>query len=152
MLATKSTKTSPTEQKEKPHDLCITRDISLPNKPSDDPSTNQESNTDMALPLPDHIANKLAMQTFDNFDDFSQAFWLAIAEDPIYATRFVTSQLNRIKQGWPPRAPFNETAKGVRNYQLCHLDPPTLGSAMYDAENLRIMSALQYALSSEVQW
>jgi len=36
----------------------------------------------MAFPLPEHIANKLAEQTFENFDDFSQAFWLAIAEDP----------------------------------------------------------------------
>ena len=106
----------------------------------------------MAAKIPDHIANKLAEQTFENFDDFSQAFWLAIAEDPIYSQQFVTSQLNRIKQGWPPRAPFGETAKGVRNYQICHIDPPTLGGAMYDAENLRIMSALQYALSSEMPW
>ncbi|MFZ5936161.1 S-type pyocin [Pseudomonas putida] len=106
----------------------------------------------MALHPPDHIAKKLAAQTFDNFDDFSQAFWLAIAEDPIYSQQFVTSQLNRIKQGWPPRAPFGETAKGVRDYQVCHLDPPAFGGAMYDAENLRIMSALQYALSSEVKW
>jgi len=40
----------------------------------------------------------------------------------------------------------------VRNYQICHLDPPAFGGAMYDAENMRIMSALQYALSSEVKW
>lgn len=106
----------------------------------------------MALHLPEHITNKLAEQTFNNFDDFSQVFWLAIAEDPIYSQQFVTSQLNRIKQGWPPRAPFGETAKGVRNYQICHLDPPAFGGAMYDAENLQIMSALQYALSSEVKW
>ncbi|WP_371870313.1 S-type pyocin [Pseudomonas urethralis] len=112
----------------------------------------QERNADMAFQLPEHIANKLAEQTFENFDDFSHAFWLAIAEDPIYSQQFVTSQLNRIKQGWPPRAPFGETAKGVRNYQICHLDPPAFGGAMYDAENMRIMSALQYALSSEVKW
>ncbi|MDD2154404.1 MULTISPECIES: S-type pyocin [Pseudomonas] len=112
----------------------------------------QERNADMAFPLPGHIANKLAEQTFIDFDDFSQAFWLAIAEDPIYSQQFVTSQLNRIKQGWPPRAPFAETAKGVRNFEICHLDSPAFGGAMYDAENLRIMSALQYALSSEVKW
>ncbi|MFJ4155797.1 S-type pyocin [Pseudomonas sp. NPDC089752] len=106
----------------------------------------------MAMHLPGQILNKLAEQTFENFDDFSQAFWLAIAEDPIYSQQFVTSQLNRIKQGWPPRAPFGETAKGVRNYQICHIDPHTLGGTLYDAENLRIMSALQYALSSEVDW
>jgi hypothetical protein len=106
----------------------------------------------MALPLPNHIANKLAKQTFNDFDEFSQTFWLAIAEDPVCSQQFATSQLNRIKQGWPPRAPFGETAKGVRDYQICHLDPPAFGGAMYDAENLRIMSALQYAQSSEVKW
>ncbi|MCI0912716.1 S-type pyocin [Pseudomonas putida] len=106
----------------------------------------------MAMHLPEYIAQKLAEQSFANFDEFSESFWMAVAEDPVYSHQFVTSQLNRIKQGWPPRAPFGETAKAVRNYQLCHLDPPTLGGAMYDAENLRIMSVLQYALSSEVQW
>lgn len=106
----------------------------------------------MALPLPEHIANKLAEQTFNDFDDFSQAFWLAIAEDPVYSQLFVTSQLKRIKQGWPLRAPFAETAKGLRSYQISHLDSPEFGGALYDADNLRIMSALQYALSTEVQW
>ncbi|WP_236235261.1 S-type pyocin [Pseudomonas faucium] len=57
----------------------------------------------MAPPLPEYIANKLAEQTFNDFDDFSHAFWLAIAEDPIYPQQFVTAQLNRIKQGWPSR-------------------------------------------------
>ncbi|HGA2319400.1 TPA: S-type pyocin [Pseudomonas putida] len=106
----------------------------------------------MAALLPDHIAKSLSKQTFGSFDDFSQAFWLAIAEEPVYSQLFVTSQLKRIKQGWPPRAPFAETAKGLRSYQICHLDLPEFGGALYDADNLRIMSALQYALSSEVQW
>ncbi|MFJ2985041.1 MULTISPECIES: S-type pyocin [unclassified Pseudomonas] len=106
----------------------------------------------MAFPLPEHIANKLAEQTFENFDDFSQAFWMAIAEDPIYSHQFIPSQLNRIKQGWPPRAPFRDTAKGLRSYQICHLTPPEFGGLMYDADNLRIMSVMQYALSSEVAW
>lgn len=106
----------------------------------------------MAAHLPEQIIKKLAGQTFDNFDQFSQAFWLAIAEDPIYSQQFIPSQLNRIKQGWPPRAPFHDTAKGLRSYQICHLTPPEFGGLMYDADNLRIMSAMQYALSSEVAW
>ena len=104
----------------------------------------------MATYLPSHIAESLSKRTFANFNDFSQAFWLAIAEDPIYSRQFVASQLHRIKQGWPPRAPFAETARGLRSYQICHLDPPEFGGAMYEAGNLRIMSALQYVLSSEV--
>ncbi|WP_370526707.1 hypothetical protein [Pantoea sp. Tr-811] len=112
----------------------------------------QERTAVMAMHLPEHIATKLAEQTFASFDDFSQSFWMALAEDPVYSNQFVASQLNRLKQGWPPRAPFDETAKGVRNYQVCHLDPPAFGGETYSAENLRIMSALQYALSSEVQW
>lgn len=106
----------------------------------------------MAAHFPDHIAQVLAKRTFDSFDQFFQAFWMTIAEDPVYSQQFLSSQLNRIKQGWPPRAPFRDTAKGLRFYQICHLTPPELGGAMYDADNLRIMSALQYALSSEVEW
>jgi len=106
----------------------------------------------MAAHLPDHIAKKLAERIFHDFDDFSQTFWLAIAEDPIYSHQFIPSQLNRIKQGWPPRALFRDTAKGLRSYQICHLTPPEFGGLMYAADNLRIMSVMQYALSSEVAW
>lgn len=106
----------------------------------------------MAHHLPHHIIKKLSGRTFNHFDQFSQAFWIAIAEDPVYAQQFIPSQLNRIKQGWPPRAPFRDTAKGLRSYQICHLSPPEFGGLMYDADNLRIMSAMQYALSSEVAW
>ncbi|WP_368044915.1 hypothetical protein [Pseudomonas fluorescens] len=37
----------------------------------------------MAFPLPSYIAKKLEKRSFYSFDDFSQAFWLAIAEDPV---------------------------------------------------------------------
>ncbi|MEN4829145.1 S-type pyocin [Pseudomonas sp. P39-UII1] len=106
----------------------------------------------MAAHLPNHILNKLAAQTFDDFDHFTQAVWMAIAEDPIYSHQFIPSQLNRIKQGWPPHAPFRDTAKGLLSYQISHLSPPEFGGLMYDADNLRIMSVMQYALSSEVAW
>ncbi|MHC6224125.1 S-type pyocin [Pseudomonas sp. X10] len=106
----------------------------------------------MAAYLPDHIIKKLSGQTFNHFEHFSQSFWMAIAEDPIYSQQFIPSQLNRIKRGWPPRAPFHDTAKGLRSYQILHLTPPEFGGLMYDADNLRIMSAMQYALSSEVPW
>ncbi|MGB5954241.1 hypothetical protein [Pseudomonas sp.] len=55
----------------------------------------------MASLLPDFIIRKLAGQTFDNFDHFSQSFWLAIAEDPICSRQFIPAQLNRLKKGWP---------------------------------------------------
>ena len=106
----------------------------------------------MASRLPDYIAKKLSEKTFESFEHFSQSFWLAIAEDPLYCQQFIPAQLNRLKKGWPPRAPFQETVKSLRSYQICHLNPPQWGGLMYDAENLRIMSAMQYALSSETPW
>ncbi|WP_043197999.1 S-type Pyocin [Pseudomonas putida] len=104
----------------------------------------------MATILPEYIAKKLSGQAFKNFDHFSRSFWLAIAEDPIDSQQFIPAQLNRLKKGWPPRAPFYETVMGLRSYQICHLAPPEWGGLMYDAENLRIMSAMQYTLSSEM--
>lgn len=104
----------------------------------------------MASPIPSQVAAKLAGQHFQTFDQFSSAFWMAVAEDPVLSSQFVPAQLNRIKKGWPLRAPFAETPKGLRSYELCHLVPPELGGNVYDMDNLRIMSALQYALSSEV--
>ena len=59
----------------------------------------------MAAHLPNHILNKLAAQTFDDFDHFTQAVWMAIAEDPIYSHQFIPSQLNRIKRAGLPARP-----------------------------------------------
>lgn len=106
----------------------------------------------MAAYLPQHITSKLAGHTFESFEQYSMAFWMAIAEDPVYSQQFISAQLHRIKQGWPPRAPFKDTAKGLRSYEIRHLDPPEFGGSLYDAYNLRVMSALQFALSSEVAW
>ncbi|WP_372822116.1 S-type pyocin [Pseudomonas parafulva] len=105
----------------------------------------------MATPIPTHIAQKLAGHHFTSFDQFSSTFWMTIAEDPVLSKQFVESQLNRIKKGWAPRAPFGETATGLRSYQICHLLPPALSAVVYDMDNMRIMSALQYARSSEVE-
>lgn len=102
----------------------------------------------MASPIPSQIAAKLSGQHFKTFDHFARAFWMAVAEDPVLSSQFVPAQL----KGWPLRAPFAETAKGLRSYEICHLIPPALGGEMYDVANLRIMSALHYALSSEVDW
>ena len=77
----------------------------------------------MASRLPDFIIHKPSGRTF-NFDHFSQSFWLAIAEGPVYSQQFIPAQLNRLKKGWPPRAPFHDTVKGLRSYQICHLNPP----------------------------
>lgn len=104
----------------------------------------------MGAHIPSQIAKKLEGKTFENFQHFSTTFWITIAEEPLYSKQFVTSQLNRIKKGWSPRAPFHDTAKGLRSYEICHLNPPHLGGAVYDMDNLRIMSAMQYALSSEI--
>ncbi|MDD2133850.1 hypothetical protein [Pseudomonas kurunegalensis] len=53
----------------------------------------------MASLLPEFIIHKLTARTFDRFEPFSQAFWLAIAEDPIYSQQFIPAQLNRLKKG-----------------------------------------------------
>ncbi|WEK31921.1 MAG: S-type pyocin [Candidatus Pseudomonas phytovorans] len=106
----------------------------------------------MASFLPEFIIQKLAGRTFDSFDQFYRSFWLAIADDPISSQQFIPAQLNRLKNGWPPRAPFCDTAKGLRSYQIIHLHLPEWGGLMNDAANLRIMSTMQYALSSEAPW
>jgi len=59
----------------------------------------------MAYDLPNHIIKKLSRRSFNNFDQFSQTFWMAIAEDPIYSHQFIPSQLNRIKRAGLPARP-----------------------------------------------
>ncbi|MGE7992087.1 S-type pyocin [Pseudomonas sp. NPDC089554] len=104
----------------------------------------------MAAPIPAHIAAKLAGRRFKTFSHFCTTLWMTIAEDPVLSQQFIPAQLNRIKKGWPPRAPFKDTFEGIRSYEICHLTPPELGGEVYDIDNMRIMSLMQYTLSSEI--
>lgn len=105
----------------------------------------------MGIPIPSHIARQLNGRRFENFQHFCDTFWATVAEDPVLSAPFSPAQLNRLKKGWPPRAPFSQTAGGLRSFGICHLISPDIGGPVYDVDNMRIMSPWQYATSTEIE-
>jgi len=73
--------------------------------------------------LPEQIKAKLRGQQFETFTDFKSALWSTYANDATCSKQFGTYQLNRMKKGWPPRAPFHQTLEGLRSYELCNHGP-----------------------------
>ncbi|MBK4990324.1 bacteriocin immunity protein [Pseudomonas sp. S36] len=75
--------------------------------------------------LPEQIKAKLRGQQFETFGDFKSALWSTYANDATCSKQFGAYQLNRMKKGWPPRAPFHQTLEGSRSYELCNHGPET---------------------------
>lgn len=104
----------------------------------------------MATPIPSQIASTLVGRRFESFDHFCEAFWAAVAADATLSAPFNTAQLNRMKKGWPPRAPFLQTVQGLRSFSICHLISPDIGGPVYDMDNMSVMTPWQYATSTEI--
>ncbi|QBF28387.1 hypothetical protein EXN22_22815 [Pseudomonas tructae] len=51
--------------------------------------------------------------------------------------------LARMQKGYPPRAPFSETVKNRRSYEMRHIMPTREGGEMNDMDNLRILTPKQ---------
>ncbi|MHA6193198.1 S-type pyocin [Pseudomonas wadenswilerensis] len=105
----------------------------------------------MGMPIPSHIACQLVGRRFENFDHFCETFWIIVSEDPVLSPQFSQPQLNRMRKGWPPRAPFCQTVGGLRSYGICHLVSPDIGGPVYDMDNMSVMTPWQYATSTEIQ-
>ena len=55
-------------------------------------------------PIPSQIADKLRGRTFSNFDDFRQAFWLEVSQDPELSKQFRGANVRHMQKGRAPVA------------------------------------------------
>jgi hypothetical protein len=90
--------------------------------------------------FPKSVADKLKGKEFKNFDEFRQAFWKEVANDPHLASQFELQQVERMREG---QAPFVKTTQRLgeqRNYILHHKTPINQGGGVYDMDNLYIVT------------
>ncbi len=91
-------------------------------------------------PIPEQIIDKLRGKEFANFDGFRHAFWNEVAKAPDLAKQFNLKNLSNIKKGNAPFPPPSEQVGGRQRFELHHIAPLGKGGAVYNVDNLEIMT------------
>jgi len=90
--------------------------------------------------FPKSIADKMKGKTYNNFDEFRQDFWKNVADDATLSKQFTQDNIYRMKAGAAPRAELSQQLGGQQSYVLHHKKPINQGGAVYDMDNLQIVT------------
>ena len=90
--------------------------------------------------FPKSVAEKLKGKQFNNFDEFRQQFWKTVAEDADLAPQFSVQNLAKMKNGNAPTPLPEQWLGGQTSYILHHKTPINQGGAVYDMDNLYIVT------------
>jgi 5-methylcytosine-specific restriction endonuclease McrA len=90
------------------------------------------------------IADKFRGREFSSFKAFRRVFWKAVANDEFLIDQF--TQLNKIdvRDGLSPSALPSEQVGGRKKFEIHHIKPISEGGAVYDIDNLRILTPKQH--------
>lgn len=90
--------------------------------------------------FPKSVADKMKGKSFTSFDDFRQQFWKAVADEPSLASQFDANSIQRMQGGLAPFTNVSQQIGGLKNYVLHHKTPINQGGAVYDMDNLYIVT------------
>lgn len=90
--------------------------------------------------VPESVAKSLRGQNFKSFDDFRQAFWKEVAKTPELASQFDSRNQALMQKGFAPYPIKEQTNGGQQTYQLHHSTPIQRGGAVYDVDNIMIVT------------
>ncbi|QAY89812.1 S-type Pyocin [Pseudomonas sp. ACM7] len=102
------------------------------------------ASTGDGAPIPMQIADKFRGREFSSFKAFRRVFWKAVANDLFLIDQF--TQLNKIdvRDGLSPSALPSEQVGGRKKFEIHHVKPISEGGAVYDIDNLRILTPKQH--------
>lgn len=95
-------------------------------------------------PIPSHIADELRGQRFGSFDRQREAIWKAVAKDSELGKQFTKENVELMKRGEAPFPQKTEQAGGRTKFELHHKNEIANGGAVYDMDNLVIMTPKQH--------
>ncbi|EMQ2082007.1 S-type pyocin domain-containing protein [Yersinia enterocolitica] len=99
-----------------------------------------EAGKGQGAPIPAQIADKLRGRKFSNFDRFREAFWQEVANDPELSGQFKFGNLGNIKNGKAPSPRESEQVGSRVKYELHHVKPISKDGAVYDIDNIRVLT------------
>ena len=91
-------------------------------------------------PIPEQIADKLRGREFSSFKAFRRAFWKAVAGDKDLFQLFNRVDQTSLRRGLSPKPHQSEHVGQRRKYELHHVEPIELGGAVYEMDNLKILT------------
>ncbi|MGV8887616.1 MAG: S-type pyocin domain-containing protein [Pseudomonas sp.] len=94
--------------------------------------------------VPAQIAEQLRGREFANFHRFREAFWKAIAADKDLSRQFNNANLIKMIKGAAPYPGRLDQVGGRRKFEIHHKHEVAKGGAVYDMENLLIMTAKRH--------
>ncbi|AWM92033.1 hypothetical protein DJ564_14985 [Pseudomonas sp. 31-12] len=97
-------------------------------------------------PIPSHIADQLRGREFANFHRFREAFWKAVAADLTLSTQFHATNLRFLRKGTAPFPIGNDQYGGRVKYELHHQIEIAQGGAVYDMDNIVVMTPRRHVL------
>ncbi|HFK4495777.1 TPA: type VI secretion system tube protein TssD, partial [Escherichia coli] len=102
------------------------------------------SNNGNGAPIPAHIVDKLRGREFKTFDEFREALWLEVSQEPELIAQFSEINQLRISQGFTPFAPdeghYIGPKETLKKFQIHHFIAIEYGGGVYDIDNLRIVT------------
>lgn len=95
-------------------------------------------------PIPKQIADKLRGREFSSFKAFRRVFWKTVASERFLNRQF--TPLNRIdlRDGLSPSAKSSEQVGRRKKFEIHHVKPISEGGAVYDIDNLRVLTPKQH--------
>ncbi|HHL2501874.1 TPA: HNH endonuclease signature motif containing protein [Yersinia enterocolitica] len=84
--------------------------------------------------------DKLHGRKFSSFDRFREEFWRTAANDPELAEQFKSGNLGNIKNGKASSSRQSERVGGRVKYELHHVKPISKDGAVYDIDNIRVLT------------
>lgn len=96
-------------------------------------------------PIPSRIADQLRGRTFSNWDRMREAIWKAAAADAELSQEFIPWNIERMREGLAPIATTQEHNKSEKSFELHHVHQIAKGGAVYDIDNIVVMTPKQHA-------
>ncbi len=91
-------------------------------------------------PIPSQIADKLRGRKFDSFDSFRRALWSEVGKEPTLSSQFKGNNKKALSKGYSPFPPEAEQVGGRTRYELHHITPIKDGGAVYDVDNIGVLT------------
>ncbi|HEX2653331.1 MAG TPA: HNH endonuclease signature motif containing protein [Xanthobacteraceae bacterium] len=90
--------------------------------------------------VPKQVADSLKGRRFSSFDEYRRAFWKTFVGFPELAKQFSSQDRALMREGNAPKAPPDHQVGKMDTFQLDHKTRIADGGAVYDADNIRIVS------------
>ncbi|MFI1919362.1 putative T7SS-secreted protein [Nocardia sp. NPDC020380] len=90
--------------------------------------------------VPGQVADALRGRTFDDFNQFREAFWREVSNHPELANQFSPGNQVLMANGRAPFVVDSQSVGGATRYNLHHVNPIHNGGGVYDLDNLAVVT------------